>query len=221
MNETWRGVCLLGLAYVAGATPFGYLTARAVRGLDIRAHGSGNIGATNVGRVLGSKWGIFVLLLDLLKGLLPVLLLSAWLIPGDSQNFLHWKVAAGMTTIVGHMFPFWLKFRGGKGVATALGVALALSPWATLAAFAVFVASFAIWRYVSLSSILGVTAYPIYELFRSWPAPFAKERISLAIFSLLAPLLIILRHRANIGRLLRGEEPKYSSGKKPEAEKTA
>lgn len=214
MTEAGRGICLLGLAYLAGATPFGYLTARLVRGIDIRAHGSGNIGATNVGRVLGSKWGILVLLLDLLKGLLPVWLITGWLIPESSPNFWHWKVGAGMATIIGHMFPCWLKFRGGKGVATALGVAFALSPGASLAALLVFVGTFAIWRYVSLSSILGVSAYPVYEVYRSWPAPFAKDRISLAIFSLIAPLLIIFRHRANIGRLLRGEEPKYRSAKK-------
>ena len=213
MNETAKGLCLCLFAYLAGAMPFGLLTARIVRGIDIRQHGSGNIGATNVGRVLGSKWGLFVLVLDLLKGLLPVLLLSPLFISTDSNQFSNWRVAAGLATILGHMFPCWLWFRGGKGVATALGVALALSWLSTLVAFVVFVASFAIWRYVSLGSILGAIAYAICETCLGWPAPFATERLGLAIFSFLAPLLIIIRHRSNIGRLLRGEEPKYKSAR--------
>ena len=217
MTETWQGICLCFVAYLAGATPFGYLTARFIRGIDIRQHGSKNIGATNVGRVLGAKWGLFVFLLDFLKGLLPVLLIARLFVSPESSNFRNWQVAAGLATILGHMFPVWLRFRGGKGVATALGVALALSPWSTLAAFVVFVLSMVLWRIVSLGSILGAMAYAICDLCLGWPAPFSSERLGIAIFSLVAPLLIIIRHRSNIGRLLRGEEQRYAFAKKEES----
>jgi glycerol-3-phosphate acyltransferase PlsY len=208
---------LVALAYLVGSTPFGYLTGRVVGRIDIRKHGSGNIGATNVGRVLGTRWGIFVLVLDLAKGVVPVAGLSLLFTSADDPQRVHWQVAAGIATILGHMFPCWLGFRGGKGVATALGVVACLAGWSTLIAAAVFGVSFLIWRIVSLASILASLGFAACELSQLWPALFTSEHWSLTAFSLLVPALILVRHRGNIARLLRGEEPKYTSRQKPDA----
>lgn len=218
MIPVTAGLFAAGLAYLIGSLPFGYLTARIVRGIDIRQHGSGNIGATNVGRVLGNRWGLFVLVLDLFKGLLPVWLLPMWMIPTwMSPTWLvngvsvrpHVEVAVGVMTIVGHMAPCWLGFRGGKGVATALGVVLYLAPVPSLIAAGAFAITFAVSRIVSLSSIVACLAFATSELIQLRPNPFADPK---AAFSIAVPLLIIVRHRSNIGRLLRGEEPRYRSG---------
>jgi len=196
-------------AYLVGSLPFGYLTGRLVAGIDIREHGSGNIGATNVGRVLGTKWGLFVLVLDFLKGLIPVALLSGLFLAPDDTNRTHWQVAAGIATIFGHMFPLWLGFRGGKGVATSLGVVAWLAPLATAIAGGVFALSFAIWRIMSLSSILGALTFCLAQIVWSWGALFSSQNWSLTTFSLIVPALIVVRHRANIARLWRGEEKRY------------
>lgn len=197
-------------AYLIGSLPFGYLIGR-WRGVDVRTAGSGNIGATNVGRILGKKWGGLVLLLDGLKGLLPTLLLPH-LVADDLRT--HAAVLAGVGTILGHMFPCWLKFRGGKGVATALGVALVLSWQATLIAAGIFFLLFVAFRIVSLGSIGAAMAFAVTQMIRLRPDPFAAGHWSLAAFSLAIPALIILRHRSNIVRLLRGEEKRFSSKSK-------
>lgn len=205
-------ILIVLFGYLAGATPFGYLTARFAAGIDIRREGSGNIGATNIGRVLGAKWGIAVLFLDCLKGLLPVLLVK--LLPAETTgaDAMHLQVLCGLSTIVGHMFPVWLRFRGGKGVATALGVVLVLGPWGVLVAFGVFVLVFGVSRIVSLSSISAATAFAVVQMLLLKPQPFAPETWSLGGFSLLVPALILWRHRGNIARLLRGEEPRFRFG---------
>jgi glycerol-3-phosphate acyltransferase PlsY len=207
------------IAYLVGSLPFGFLIARYVAGVDIRKSGSGNIGATNVARVLGKKLGIAVLVLDCLKGALPTLILPVVL--SDSATFrLHLAVLSGAAAILGHMFPCWLKFRGGKGVATALGVALALdpssTPLSTGAALLVFVVCVALTRIVSLGSILAACTFCGVELWQLRPSPFGDETWSLAAFSTLVPLLIILRHRSNLARLLRGTEPRFQFGGKSE-----
>jgi glycerol-3-phosphate acyltransferase PlsY len=186
-----------------------------VAGVDIRKSGSGKIGATNVARVLGKKLGIAVLVLDCLKGALPTLILPPVLT--DSATFRpHLAVLSGTAAILGHMFPCWLKFHGGKGVATALGVALALGPLSTAAAFVVFVLCVALTRIVSLGSILAACTFCGVELWQLRPTPFGDEPWSLAAFSTLVPLLIILRHRSNLARLLRGTEPRFQFGGKSE-----
>ncbi len=200
-------------AYLVGSLPFGLLIARYVAGVDIRQSGSGNIGATNVARVLGKGLGLTVLLLDCLKGALPTLVLP-WLLADAGVPSLHLAVLAGTAAILGHMFPCWLKFRGGKGVATALGVALALGPIATAVAFALFVICIALTRIVSLSSMLAACTFCGVEFWLLRPAPFSQEIWSLAAFSMLAPALIIVRHRANLVRLLRGTEPRFAFGGK-------
>jgi len=214
MKEFTPGLQLVAIAYLIGAIPFGFIIGRIVGKIDIRQHGSGNIGATNVGRVLGSKWGLIVFVLDLAKGLVPVAVLSRVLLAPQSHDLPHWQVAAGIATILGHMFPCWLGFRGGKGVATALGVVAYLAPVPTAAAVVIFGLSFAIWRIVSLSSMLASIGFALCQVVLLWPALFSREHWSLSLFSLLVPALIIGRHRSNIARIWRGEEKKYRSGEK-------
>ncbi len=201
---------LLG-SYLIGSLPFGLLIARAVQGIDIREHGSRNIGSTNVTRVIGKKWGAICFVLDVLKGALPVGLLPSLLLGTDNIEFSHWQVAAGLLAILGHMFPIWLNFRGGKGVATALGVVVMLAWQSTAITFGVFAVCFAISRIVSLSSIVSAVVFAVLQLIRLCPHPFAATKWSLAAFSLAVPALIIMRHRANIGRLLRGEEHRWGA----------
>lgn len=199
-------VLLIVASYFAGSIPFGLIIARFAKGIDLRKHGSGNIGATNVGRVLGKKWGLICLFLDALKGLLPVWLFPQWICGTDGDM----AVVAGVATIVGHMFPCWLGFRGGKGVATSLGVTGMLSPWGLLAAMIAFFGTFAIFRIVSLSSIIAAITFGLFYL-----TPYSPHSTSMAIFSAAVPLLIILQHRSNVKRLLRGEEPKFGTKSEP------
>ncbi len=203
---------LLG-AYLVGSVPFGLLVARAAKGIDIREHGSKNIGATNVTRVLGAKWGALCFVLDVLKGALPVYL-PRLLLTSEDSNRIQWQVAAGLLAIIGHMFPIWLSFHGGKGVATALGVVVMLAkPFSTAITFGVFVVCFATTRIVSISSILSALTFAVAQMVLLWPQPFRAQSWSLATFSLAVPALIIVKHRSNIVRLLRGEEPRF--GRKP------
>ena len=192
-------------AYVIGATPFGYFAGK-MRGVDIRQHGSGNIGATNVFRVLGKRTGIPVFILDILKGWLPVIL-TRWIleprgIPSD------WPaIAAGVGAVLGHNFTFWLHFKGGKGIATSAGVLLALLPIPLAAAVAVWLVLFFTTRYVALASIgasLMVAASPLaLHLCRGEPG------LPLVGFGLLLGLLAVWRHRSNIRRLLNGTEHRF------------
>lgn len=199
-------------AYLAGSLPFGLIVARLAKGIDIREHGSKNIGATNVTRVLGAKWGALCFVLDVLKGALPVLLPSVML-AAVGPNPTHLLVAAGLLAILGHMFPIWLGFRGGKGVATALGVVAIFAPIPTAISFGVFVGCFAATRIVSISSITAAVTFAVAQMYFLWPQPFRAETWSIASFSLAVPTLIIVKHRSNIVRLLRGEEPRF--GRKP------
>lgn len=202
----------IALAYLCGSLPFGLLIARVVAGIDIREQGSGNIGATNVGRVLGAKWGIVALLLDALKGLLPVLLIPRCFAESGTGWFVLLQVVAGVSTVVGHMFPVWLKFRGGKGVATSLGVVMVLTPFGSLAAFGGFALCMLASRIVALSSIVAALIFAIGQMFILQPNPFAVEKLPLSVFSLAVPALIVIQHRSNIGRLMRGEEKKFQFG---------
>lgn len=192
------------LAYMLGSIPFGYLLVRLSVGGDVRETGSGGTGATNVTRRAGRGVGVLTLLLDLLKGAAAVLV--ARTLAGAGEGAAWWVCAAGAAVVLGHVFPVWLKFRGGKGVATGLGVFLVLAPLATLCAASVFVVVVWLWRYVSLGSIVAAAVLP--------PAVWAlgalgvSDRVSrpLLALSILGAALIVLTHRANVGRLLRGEE---------------
>ena len=200
------------VAYLVGGIPFGYIIGRVAGGIDIRTQGSGNIGATNVARVMGFRWGVAVLVPDAMKGLLPVLAVSAtmsrWVasIEPGSVIIVHLQVLVGLIAIVGHMFPCWLGLRGGKGVATALGVAVILGPWATLVAVGVYLLSLATSRMGSLSSLLASLAFAIVQTVLMVMEHHWAERWSLSAFALAVPFLIIYRHRSNIGRIIRGEE---------------
>jgi len=184
---------LAPLAYLLGSIPFGVLVARA-KGVDLRTVGSGNIGATNVARALGKKWAIAVLLADAAKGFVPVWLGRRLQLPPTAVAL------AGGAAIIGHMFTLFLRGRGGKGVATSLGVALALSPGAALVGFGVYIVVFAASRLSSLGSLLGVWTFSVVFSIRH-PAP-----IPLVILALGGAALVTLRHHENIGRLVRGEE---------------
>lgn len=207
-------------AYLVGSIPTGYIIGRA-RGVDVRTQGSGNIGATNVGRVLGRKWGYLCFLLDVLKGFAPVLAAGLLLhdVTGGVPPLDHqaaWLLV-GMGTILGHIFTVFLKFKGGKGVATSLGAVLGFYPyftWAGLAAFGLWIVVVLIWRYVSLASIVAAVAFPL--LFVG--ACLALGRPVGALWPLLAfasamALLVVVRHRANVRRLLDGTENKIGQKK--------
>jgi len=200
------------LAYLVGSIPFGVIVAKS-RGVDLLKTGSGNVGATNVARTLGRKWGLLVFLLDMLKGLAPML--AAWMIinpaggfPTVAQQF-AW-LAVGFAVIAGHVFSIFLGFRGGKGVATALGVVLGVWPYFTLAglaAFGVWIIVLSASRYVSLASIVAAGAFAVLT------AAFNPGRLAalwpLMSFALAMIALIILRHRSNIVRLLKGTENRF------------
>lgn len=209
MSPNAAGLIAALAAYTIGSIPFGFLIARYLFGIDVRQSGSGNIGATNVARVTGARTGLMALALDVLKGALPVLVLPRLLVGADSSLFLHLQVVCALGAVLGHMFPIWLRFRGGKGVATALGAVVVLSPVAAGIAGVAFAITFALLRIVSASSMAAAITYCVAQLWLLRPNPFAAETWSLAAFSLAVPALIILRHRANLVRLMRGEEPRF------------
>jgi len=195
-------IALAIVAYLLGSIPFGLILVRVVRGEDVRLTGSGNIGATNVARSGGAKLGIATLLLDALKGYVAVLIaLMASHRTSDVDLGLAASLAA-LCAILGHIFPVWLKFRGGKGVATAVGAFVGLAPRAVLVVLAIFLVIVLISRYVSLGSIVACAAFPLlaFFLYRSESSP-----AGLAVM-LGASLLIILKHKTNIRRLLDGTE---------------
>jgi glycerol-3-phosphate acyltransferase PlsY len=211
-------------AYLLGSIPFGLLIARA-HGKDLRSIGSGNIGATNVSRALGRRWAYVCFVLDVLKGLVPMLaalpLIRPLSAPSQTQKvLLLWLwLAIGCAAILGHIFPVYVKFKGGKGVATSFGVALGLWPYYTIsaaAAGAVWIVFVLIWRYVSLASIAGAVTFPV-VLFTSViliPGWDASTLWPLLIVATLIPLMVIVRHRENVKRLLAGTESKISKGRK-------
>jgi glycerol-3-phosphate acyltransferase PlsY len=210
-------------AYLLGSIPFGLLLARA-HGKDLRSIGSGNIGATNVSRALGRKWAYFCFVLDVLKGLIPMLAILHLVraLPDQSQGervILLWLwLAVGCAAIMGHIFPIYLKFKGGKGVATSFGVALGLWPYFTICALfalATWVIVVLIFRYVSLASITASVIFPLALiaatiLIPSWE-PGSLWPVIITAFAI--PVMVIVRHRENIGRLLAGTESKIKQNK--------
>lgn len=195
------------VGYLSGAMPFGYWAGK-LKGMDIRQHGSGNIGATNVIRVLGKGIGIPVFILDALKGWLPVWLAASFLAKQGAATEVvsAGAVVAGLSAVLGHMFTFWLGFKGGKGVATTAGVLLGIAPLAMLGGLGVWLLFFFTTRYVSLASMMagvGVVATMVAVMVRDgrWDAVMLG-------FGVLIMVLVIVRHRANIARILAGTEPK-------------
>ena len=193
-------------SYLIGAIPFGLLIGR-IYGIDIRKVGSGNIGATNVTRAVGKNAGKVCFFLDFLKGALPTA--AAQLVYPD----MPWLIlGCGAAAILGHIFPVYLKFKGGKGISTAAGVALALAPLPLLGAAVIWVTAFFIWRYVSLASILAAVALPVLALlFRllGLGTETARSAVTLGFFTV-AAILAVLRHTENIRRLLNGTESRFT-----------
>lgn len=200
---------LLGLvaAYLAGGIPAAWIAGRALKGIDLRQHGSGNLGATNVQRVLGWRAAVAVLAFDVAKGLVPVLLFPRWF--GAAAGS-HWALGYGLAAIAGHVRSPWLLWRaGGKGVATASGVFLALAPVPTLLALAVWGITLWLWRYVSLASLAAAVALPLGVAWRLGP------RSPVFALAVVVSLFVFWTHRANIGRLRRGEEHRAGGGAAP------
>ena len=216
-------------AYLIGSIPTGFLVAKA-KGIDIRKTGSGNIGATNAMRVLGKPAGIFVLLMDALKGYAAVTLLTPMLCDGylhlithqtaflvayfrdqPDEVRMHMSILAGIFAVLGHNYTCWLKFKGGKGIATTAGVYLALAPWAVLVALVVFILAVMITRYVSVGSILAAIALPATVWIMS------PDNLFLDLVTTALGLMAIYKHKGNIQRLMAGMENRL--GKKPEATK--
>src|SRR5580693_5326558 len=198
-------------AYLLGSIPFGLILGKIFGSGDVRAEGSGNIGATNVARVAGPLAGILTLLLDGAKGAAAVLLAERY-----SNGSAMWMIIAGLAALIGHCFPIWLKFKGGKGVATAAGVYLALSPLAFLAGLILFILVVGFWRYVSLGSISAAAAMPML-LYFLW-APHHAPPPVITFGALAVAMLIVYKHDANLQRLVEGTEPKFNFRKQKNAE---
>jgi glycerol-3-phosphate acyltransferase PlsY len=207
-------VTLLPLAYLLGSIPFGLIIGLA-KGVDPRKAGSGNIGATNVGRLLGGKFFALCFVLDLCKGLLPMLIAGALIHRGDGAgnptvSYILWLLI-GFAAIFGHMCSIFLKFKGGKGVATSAGVVMGLYPFYTLPgslALLVWLVVFLIWRYVSLASIVAAISFALLYAavgqLLHWP--IFTQQLPLLIFAILVATLVVVRHRTNIQRLMAGTE---------------
>jgi glycerol-3-phosphate acyltransferase PlsY len=207
------GTCLLiaAVTYLLGSIPTGYLLVRLFRHEDIRAVGSGNIGATNVLRTVGKGLGAATFLLDMLKGSAAVWiggLIGSMLIPDAPLRSV--QALAALFAVLGHMFPIWLKLRGGKGVATGFGVFLVAAPWAALAAITVFALVLFFSRFVSLASILGAACFPVFACFM---VAGLKPAVYIAVQFAVA-LLIIIKHHQNIRRLVAGTESRFGALKR-------
>lgn len=210
------------VGYLLGSIPFGFVLVKLFRGEDVRSTGSGNIGATNVARTGSKKLAIATLALDTIKGVAAVAI-AAWIASSGYNNCsdvpctqpTRLMAAAALAAVLGHMFPVWLKFKGGKGVATALGVFLVLFSKAVLVSLAIFIIVVIVTRYVSLGSILGAIAFPVAAYFLG-----STDWGTLLPASVIA-LLVVLKHHANIGRLLAGNENRFGTPKPSATEKRA
>jgi glycerol-3-phosphate acyltransferase PlsY len=193
---------LIILSYLIGSIPTAILISKRFFGIDIREYGSGNMGATNAFRVLGPKYGTIIMVLDILKGMAAVGLF--WLLPYYINNELertNFMMGLGLAAVMGHIFPVFAQFKGGKGVATLLGMLIAVQPLVAVCCVGVFVLVLYLTRYVSLSSILGAIMLPVCVLW-IWN----EDELSYRIFALLVAALVIVTHQKNIGRLIKGNE---------------
>lgn len=200
MNE----LLVIVLAYMIGSIPTSVWVSKYFFNIDIREYGSGNAGATNTFRVLGPKWGTFVMIMDMLKGIAAVKLV--FLLPNYIDNELllvNLQIGLGLAAVVGHIFPLWADFRGGKGVATLFGMVLGIQPNVALCCVAVFLLVLFLTRYVSLSSILASVAFPVFIL-----VIFNEPEHLYRIFAIAVALMVLLTHQKNIGRIFKGSENK-------------
>ena len=204
-----RELLLIVIAYMIGSIPTSVWVSRYFFGIDIRDFGSGNAGATNTYRVLGAQWGTFVMVVDMLKGLLAALLyllLPAYYVGEVYNQELHrtnLQIGLGLAAVIGHIFPLWAGFKGGKGVATLFGMVLAIQPMVAVYCIGIFLVVLYLTRFVSLSSILASIAFPIFILliFKD-PVPLYR------VFAIAVALLVVLTHQKNINKLLNGNESK-------------
>jgi len=202
--EILKLIWMAPAAYLLGSLPFAIWTGKVFFGIDIREHGSGNAGATNVMRVLGPRAGVPVLILDMMKGWAAVALSyfqSSF--TGGEEGWMLLRIILGVLAVIGHIYPLFAGFRGGKGVATIAGVGLALHPPATLLALLVFILVLLLFKYVSLGSVAAGIAFPLFVLL--YPG---SPYLSMKIFSIIAALLLLYTHRSNLSRLWKGEEKK-------------
>jgi len=208
--------CCWLAAFLIGGIPFGFLVGRYVLKDDIRNHGSGNIGATNVARVIGWKWGGLVLLLDALKGAGPTLG-TQWVLARLQPEGSHSNavVVAGICAVIGHMYPVYLRLRGGKGVATALGVVCVIAPFSTALAFLCFLLVVAATRLVALASISAAVCFLCAQLWILRESALQPDQLGQVVFSIVVPALIVWRHRGNIRRIVDGTEPRMGSSDVP------
>ncbi len=200
MNDP--GLVLI-IAYLLGSIPFGYLVVKAGEGDDIRDQGSGNIGAANVARNAGLGAGVLTLVLDAAKGYAAVLIAERW---ATGSNSTRWMMASAIAAVVGHMYPVWLGFKGGKGVATSLGVFIPICREAVLVAIILWILVVAFWRYSSLGSVVAAAALPV--LVHLFYAPRHAPPGYVTQGTILISLLVLWKHRANIERLIAGDEPR-------------
>jgi len=211
VTGVWMVVAWFAGGYLVGSVPFGWLIGRA-RGVDIREHGSRNIGATNCGRVCGAPWGVLAFVLDVAKGFLPVFLAATYWAPMQAEAHgpraaILLLVAVAVAPILGHVFPVWLKFRGGKAVSTSLGVlaALPMLQWMALAAFGVWVMMVLVTRYVSVASsvaaVVFVCGYLVFESAKAW-----GDYLPVTVFVIVLVATVLVRHRSNYARLMKGTE---------------
>jgi acyl phosphate:glycerol-3-phosphate acyltransferase len=200
MNE----LLLIVLAYLIGSIPSSVWVSQYFFKIDIRDYGSGNAGATNVYRVLGPKWGTIVMVMDMIKGIAAVKL--ALLLPAYADNEINLQnlqTGLGLAAVIGHIFPIWADFRGGKGVATLFGLVLGISPWTAISCVGVFMLVLYLTRFVSLSSILASVAFPVFIL-----VIFNVDNPAYRVFAIAVALMVLLTHQKNIGRLMSGNESK-------------
>lgn len=200
MNE----LLLIVLAYLIGSIPTSVWVSKYFFDIDIRDYGSGNAGATNTYRILGPKWGTIVMVTDMVKGIVAVKL--ALLLPAyadNEVNLQNLQTGLGLAAVVGHIFPIWADFRGGKGIATLFGLVLGISPWTALSCVGIFILVLYLTRFVSLSSILASIAFPIFIL-----VIFNVENPAYRVFAIAVALMVLLTHQKNIGRLITGNESK-------------
>lgn len=200
MNE----LILIIAAYLIGSVPTAVWVSRAFFDIDIREYGSGNAGATNTYRVLGKKWGTFVMVVDMLKAIVAVKL--AFFIPEAFDNELYLinlQLGLGLAAVLGHIFPIWAEFRGGKGVASLFGMVLGIQPNVALCCVGVFILVLFLTRWVSLSSILASIAFPVFIL-----VIFNEPEALYRVFAIVVALLVLVTHQKNIGRILKGSENK-------------
>lgn len=194
---------LIVLAYLLGSVPTSVWVSKNIYGIDIREHGSGNAGATNTFRILGSKAGVMVMIGDMLKGFIAVKLAMFSPFPWTSEQFVNLQIFLGLFAVVGHIFPIWAEFRGGKGIATLFGMILSIQPLVAVSLVGVFMLMLYLTRYVSLSSISASIAFPLLILFI-----FNEPELSYRLFAIATAFLVVLTHYKNISRLISGNESK-------------